>query len=91
VAMTDGKMSPGVDVQMLPAQSGNVTTLDGSAVTTFPSGAQFASQPNGNAGGNWGGWPVVMPQPSIIVVTVDKNGAKNEGTGKSDSEVFKRL
>lgn len=86
--MDDGKT--GVDVQVLPAQSTNVTTLDGNNVATFPSGAHFASQPGGNGGAGWGGWPVVMPQPSIIVVTVDKNGSK-ETKPPSSSEVFKRL
>lgn len=88
----DANLPATVDVQVLPAQSGGVTTLNGTGVV-FPAGGQQqpASWPGGSAPPGWGpSWPVVMPQPSVIVVTVDKKDGDKKSE-KKNSEVFTRL
>jgi len=73
VAADDGK--PGVDVQVLTALPGSVTTLDATSVTT----------------GWGPSWPMMMPQTPVIVVTVDKKADGKGKDAKGYSEVFKRV
>lgn len=90
--MDDAKKAPGVDVQVLSAMPGSVTTLDATSVTTFPSNVQPmpGSMPGGSGGPGWGpAWPMMMPQTPVIVVTVDKK-ASDKPQPKGQSEVFKR-
>jgi hypothetical protein len=93
---TDIVKTPGVDVQVLSAMPGSVTTLDATSVATYPSHGQ--PMPGSAAGGvgpgvgpGWApSWPMMMPQTPVIVVTVDKKpDDKNKGA-KTHSEVFKR-
>jgi hypothetical protein len=90
--MDDAKRTPGVDVQVLSAMPGSVTTLDATSVATFPSNVQPlpGSMPGGSAGPGWGpAWPLMMPQAPVIVVTVDKKPS-DKPVAKVQSEVFKR-
>jgi hypothetical protein len=70
-----------VSIQAVPA--GSVTTVNGQTVKSYVPGDQ--QPPHGPTGP---GYPVVMPQPSVIVVTVGKDGEKKPKKGYSD--VFKR-
>ncbi len=74
------------EVQVVPVRSGSVTTLDGTRITSY--GAGEASPPGGAGPGT--GYPVVMPQPSVIVVTVDRKADDNKKPKKGYSDVFKR-
>lgn len=91
MATDEGK----ADVQILPAAPGSVTTLNGTSVTAFPMAAQ--QQPAsgsipGGTGAPWGpAWPMVMPQPSVIVVTVESKKEGGKPDEKKGSEVFKRV
>ena len=87
MAADDGK--PGVDVQVLTALPGSVTTLDATSVTTYPPGGGGGQSP-GPTG--WGpSWPMMMPQTPVIVVTVDKKADGKGKDAKGYSEVFKRV
>ena len=89
MAEQDRKLPATVDVQVVSTQPGGVTTLDGTGVI-FPANQPVGSAPGGSAPNGWGPtWPVMMPQPSVIVVTVDKKAADKDD--KKGSEVFKRL
>jgi len=71
------------DVQVVPVRSGSVTTLDGTRITSYGAGEPPAPATPGT------GYPVVMPQPSVIVVTVDRK-ADEKKPKKGYSDVFKR-
>jgi hypothetical protein len=75
------------EVQVLPVRSGSVTTLDGTRITSYGGGGE-GSPAGGAAPGT--GYPVVMPQPSVIVVTVDRKADDNKKPKKGYSDVFKR-
>jgi hypothetical protein len=96
MAEKDGIFPPKLDVQVLPPQTGNVTAVPGNSIvySTGPGSQQPGTWPGGSAPPNWnaGGWPVVMPQPSVIIVTLDqkKDGEKKEEK-RAHSEVVKRL
>ena len=72
------------EVQVVPVRSGSVTTLDGTRITSYGGGG--GDQPPQVPGT---GYPVVMPQPSVIVVTVDRK-AEEKKPKKGYSDVFKR-
>lgn len=90
MAADDGK--PGVDVQVLTALPGSVTTLDATSVSTYPSvGQPMQGSPQGGVAPGWGPtWPMMMPQTPVIVVTVDKKADDKKKDAKGHSEVFKR-
>ncbi|HTW36723.1 MAG TPA: hypothetical protein VMD53_19050 [Rhizomicrobium sp.] len=74
------------EVQVVPVRSGSVTTLDGTRITSYGAGDQ-PTPPIGTPPAT--GYPVVMPQPSVIVVTVDRK-ADDKKPKKGYSDVFKR-
>lgn len=95
MAEKDGIFPPKLDVQVIPPQSGGVTTVPGTSMvySTGPGVQQPVSFPGGSAPPGWGaGWPMVMPQPSVIVVTVEqKKDAEKKEEKRAHSEVVKRL
>jgi hypothetical protein len=80
--MADKEDMPGVEV--VPVRSGSVTTIDGTRITSYGAGDQTPATPTPGTG-----YPVVMPQPSVIVVTVDRK-AEDKKPKKGYSDVFKR-
>ena len=75
MAEKDGIFPPKLDVQVLPSQPGNVTAVPGTSIVYSPGqgNQQPGTWPGGSAPPQWGGgWPIVMPQPSVIVVTVEQ-------------------
>lgn len=74
-----------VTIQAFPVRSGNITTVNGDKVTSYsPSDPTAPAAPTGP------GYPVVMPQPPVIVVTVDRNKPAEKKPTKGYSDVFKR-
>jgi len=72
-----------VSIQAVPA--GSVTTVNGQTVKSYVPADQ--QQPQGPGAPVNPGYPLVMPQPSVIVVTVGKDGERPK---KGYSDVFKR-
>lgn len=94
--MSAEKASPRYDVQVLPATPGTIQSLQGNEIVAYPTTIQQpVSLPGGAAPAfapGYGAGPslLMMPQPSVIVVTVEP---KKESEKKSEkpSEVFTRL
>jgi len=74
------------EIQVMPVRSGSVTTLDGTRITSYGAGDP-PTPPTGTPPAP--GYPVVMPQPSIILVEVNRK-TEEKKPKKGYSDVFKR-
>jgi hypothetical protein len=92
MANTDGNSPPEYEVQVFRPQPGSVTALGASDI-------RAASLPGGTGVPPAQGWsapwqqtpPIMMPQPSVIVLTMEPKKEVKKDDERKHSEVFKRI